>query len=320
MNNFGIYAQHLYKAAGGKVVLNDGLRVQATTLHSTIRDNSFFGFPFTRIDGEHTAITGNLGIVYMPSGSWRINAGIATGFRAPYVDDASRIFESNTASRQLIVPNPGIKPEYTYSADLGVAFKKSDRFRFEAGVFHTWFRNAIALAPFRFKGSDSVTYNGTSVLVFANQNVNTAFIYGVNSSIAVLLAPRVNLASTINYTVGKLQPQAREEVPLDHIPPLYGKTGITYTHPLLETEVYALYNGWKKIGDYNPSGEDNAQYATPEGTPSWMTLNFRASLKVAKVLTLQAGVENVLDRNYRYFASGFSAPGRNFILALRSRF
>jgi hemoglobin/transferrin/lactoferrin receptor protein len=33
---------------------------------------------------------------------------------------------------------------------------------------------------------------------------------------------------------------------------------------------------------------------------------------------LQAGIENITDKNYRYFASGFSAPGRNFIVAVRA--
>jgi hemoglobin/transferrin/lactoferrin receptor protein len=85
-------------------------------------------------------------------------------------------------------------------------------------------------------------------------------------------------------------------------------------------ELYALYNGWKKIKDYNPSGEDNAQYATPDGNPSWVTFNFKSTVKLHQKLSLQLGIENILDRNYRYFASGFSAPGRSFILALRSTF
>ena len=72
--------------------------------------------------------------------------------------------------------------------------------------------------------------------------------------------------------------------------------------------------------DYNPNGEDNLQYATPDGMPSWVTFNLKAGVQLHRHLLLQAGVENILDRNYRHFASGFSAPGRNVILALRSSF
>jgi hemoglobin/transferrin/lactoferrin receptor protein len=54
--------------------------------------------------------------------------------------------------------------------------------------------------------------------------------------------------------------------------------------------------------------------------PSWMTINLRTSYNIKKQISIQFAVENILDRNYRYFASGFSAPGRNFILALRAGF
>ena len=79
-----------------------------------------------------------------------------------------------------------------------------------------------------------------------------------------------------------------------------------------------MFNGWKKLKDYNPNGEDNGQYATADGMPAWFTLNWRASHPLGKYLLLQAGVENIFNRNYRYFASGFSAPGRNVIVALRA--
>jgi len=107
---------------------------------------------------------------------------------------------------------------------------------------------------------------------------------------------------------------------MDHIPPVFGKSSIAYTAKKFNTECFMQFNGWKKIKDYNPDGEDNGQYATVDGMPSWLTLNWRGSFNIKKYLTIQAGIENILDRNYRYFASGFSAPGRNFILALRSNF
>ena len=320
MNYFGVYAQHLLKFGSGKFVLNDGVRFQTISLQSTIADNSFFNFPFTDIKQTSVAVTGNIGLVYMPADRTRINAGVSTGFRAPNIDDLARIFESNTASQQLIVPNPDIGPEYTYNADLGITHTIANKVRVEIGGFYTWFRNAIALAPFRLNGQDSIDYNGSKSKVFANQNVNKALLSGFSTSITADVTAQLKLFSTINYTYGRLQPGKAARVPLDHIPPVYGKTSISYTHSRFGAEAYALYNGWKKIEDYNPSGEDNAQYATIDGTPSWITLNLKTSVALTKKFTIQAGIENMLDRNYRYFASGFSAPGRNFMIALRSNF
>lgn len=320
MNYYGIYAQHIYKSANGKWVVNDGIRLQYVTLHSTIADNSFFNFPFTDIRQNNAALTGNLGVVYLPAEGTRITAGGATGFRNPNIDDLARIFESNTASRQLILPNPDVKPEYTYNADLGLTQQLGKGVRLEVTGFYTWFRNAISLAPFVFNGQDSINYNGTMSKVFANQNVNKAYLYGASASATIDFTTALRLYSTINYTHGRLVTAAKAKVPLDHIPPVFGKTSFSYTGGRLYAECYALYNGWKRITDYNPSGEDNAQYATPDGTPSWATLNLKTTISLVPYLSLQLGVENILDRNYRYFASGFSAPGRNFIVALRSTF
>jgi hemoglobin/transferrin/lactoferrin receptor protein len=150
--------------------------------------------------------------------------------------------------------------------------------------------------------------------------VNRSNLYGISSNLTIDFWKGLRLFSTINYTHGRLQPNGAAKVPLDHIPPVFGKTSLSYSHKRINAEFYSIYNGWKRLADYNPSGEDNAQYATPEGTPSWYTLNLKTTITPYKNISLQLGVENILDRNYRYFASGFSAPGRNFIIALRSSF
>jgi hypothetical protein len=67
MNYYGIYAQHLFKIPGGRWVINDGIRFQAVDLRSTIADNSAFKLPFTEIRQENTAVTGNIGAIYMPN-------------------------------------------------------------------------------------------------------------------------------------------------------------------------------------------------------------------------------------------------------------
>jgi hemoglobin/transferrin/lactoferrin receptor protein len=155
--------------------------------------------------------------------------------------------------------------------------------------------------------------------LFANQNVNKAFVYGAQASVTVMPADGLELFSTLTYTYGRLQQPQKAEIPMDHIPPVYGRTSIRYNRAKWKAEAFALYNGWKRADDYNPLGEDNQQYATADGMPAWYTLNLNGSWTPAPKLTLQAGIENITDRNYRLFASGFSAPGRNVVLAVRVR-
>lgn len=93
-----------------------------------------------------------------------------------------------------------------------------------------------------------------------------------------------------------------------------------YRYKGMRAELFANYNGWKHIEDYNGGGEDNEQYATPEGMPAWWTLNLRVQYQLNKNLLIQGACENIMDANYRVFASGISAPGRNFIVAVRANF
>jgi hemoglobin/transferrin/lactoferrin receptor protein len=52
-------------------------------------------------------------------------------------------------------------------------------------------------------------------------------------------------------------------------------------------------------------------------SPGWHTLNFKITGKIGSMLSLSAGLENILDVRYRPYASGIAAPGRNFIISLR---
>jgi hemoglobin/transferrin/lactoferrin receptor protein len=318
MNYFGLYAQHLVKLLNGKLVLNDGIRFQSVNLHSTVVDNSFFNLPVTDIKQSPFAVTGNLGAVYMPSTGLRITGNISSGFRAPNIDDAVRIFESSTATKRVIIPNADINPEYTYNFDFGFSQTILDKVRFEVTGFYTLFRNAIATAPFKLNGQDSIIYNSVKSAVYASQNVNKAYVRGINARLKIELSKKWSIDNTVSQTYGRYKNPNGTEKPLDHIPPVFGKSSLTYADNKFSTEVYGMYNGWKKIKDYNPDGEDNGQYATPEGMPSWFTINWRGNYAFTKNITLQLAVENIADKNYRYFASGFSAPGRNFIIALRA--
>jgi len=145
-------------------------------------------------------------------------------------------------------------------------------------------------------------------------------VYGFNANAKADFTKQISLLSTITYTFGKQTRFDGARGPMDHIPPVYGKTSLDYHGTKWNAEIFALYNGWKPIRNYNMDGEDNLQYATPDGMPSWFTLNVRTAYNITKHFTVQAAVENIFDRNYRYFASGFSAAGRNFVVALRTNF
>jgi hemoglobin/transferrin/lactoferrin receptor protein len=338
MNNLGVYAQHTYKFKNQKLVLNDGLRIQSINLQSNVTDNSFFHLPDTAVKQSNIAITGNAGIVFAPNQSTLLSSTISSAFRAPNIDDLSKIFESSTSAKQVVIPNANLKPEYSYNVDLTIRQMISKKISFELTGFYTLFNQAIIKAPFKLNGQDSINYNGVKSQVLASQNVNQANLYGFSLSAIAEIFPGFTFNSSLSATKGfyrtdnltsssvyekqangtySLVKRNVSSKPLDHIPPMMGKTSFNYMRQKFSTEVYFLYNGWKHLNQYNADGEDNAQYATVDGMPSWLTVNWKAAVNCNKNLLIQVGIENIFDRNYRYFASGFSAGGRNMIVALR---
>jgi hemoglobin/transferrin/lactoferrin receptor protein len=175
--------------------------------------------------------------------------------------------------------------------------------------------------------------------VLASQNVNKAFLYGFSLGLSTLSFNGFTFNSNLAYTYGRFKTDVKSfsgvyeklangsytfaerkvsSKPLDHIPPVIGRSAFGYQRKTVSTELSLMYNGWKRLDQYNADGEDNAQYATGDGMPSWFIVSWNANLQCTKIIQLQLGIENILDRNYRYFASGFSAPGRNFIVSLRA--
>lgn len=316
MNYLGLYATDAWHI-NNQWVLNAGLRLQYIMLHSTFVSKEIFDFPFSEVEQSHLPLSGSLGIIWNGTSKWRVSLMASTGFRAPNVDDLAKVFESTPGT--VIVPNPDLGPEKTYNVDLNISKTFTDKVKIEAVGYYTMFRDAIVSDAFTFNGNDSILYNGETSAVFANQNKGKAFLYGVSGNLFVDFNDHFSLTSALSYTYGRIDADTGN-APLDHIPPLMGKTSVIYRIGGFRGELFALYNGWKHIEDYYPNGEDNEVYATPEGMPSWWTLNLRLQYRFNKFLTAQVACENILNKNYRVFASGISAPGRNFIVGLRGSF
>jgi len=313
MSYYAIYAQHTVKFTE-KLTLNQGIRLNGVNLKAQFVDTSITKFPFSKANINSIAPTGNIGLIHA-SKNVRTALLLSSGFRAPNIDDITKVFDSRPGT--VIVPNEKLKPEYTYNIELNIN-KIAGKFTYGGALFYTFFTNAIVVAPFTFLGNDSIMYSGVKSKVYANQNRNKAFINGASVNAAYTFLPTTTISGIITYTYGRFT-QSNQQIPLDHIPPIYGRIAVTHTARQFTAEVNALFNGWKRLKNYNIDGEDNLVYATADGMPSWITLNAKINTTLAKKLALQFGIENIFDTNYRYFASGISAPGRNATLGLRMK-
>lgn len=313
MHTLAAYFTHTWEITD-RWIVTDGFRINSVGLQAKFIDKQFFPFPFDEVAQNHVALNGSLGVVYKPGGQWQISMQGSSGFRAPNVDDLSKIFESTPGL--VIVPNPDLKPERTYNVDFGLQKKFSEHTLVTVNGYYTFYQQAITTRPFTFRGQSTITYDGQLSQVVANVNAQEAYLYGFSANLMVELLKNLTLESAFSYTFGRIRTDSTD-YPLDHIPPAFGKTSLRWSKNTWRPEVYALYHGWKRLKDYNVFGEDNVAYATAQGMPAWYTLNVRISKNLHKHLQIQLAAENLLDRNYRVFASNISAPGRNFIFTLR---
>ncbi len=321
MNTFAAFATHTLLLSD-ELILNDGLRLGGSWLHSTFVDKTFFPFPYDDIDQNNFVWSGNIGLIYSPS-SWRISLLGSTGYRVPNIDDLAKVFESvagdATTTGTLVVPNPDLQPEKTINGDLSITKFLGNKFRIEGVFFATQFYDAIATQPSTLDGQAVVDYDGFPANVVSSQNVGEAMLYGFSASLRGDITSALAITASYNYTHGEVKNENGPNTPLDHIAPAFGKIGVQYNTPKLKTELFSNFSAWKYLSQYSSSGEDNPQYATPEGMPSWYTINLRIAYDITKAFTAQAGIDNLLDLQYRTFASGINAPGKNIFITLRAK-
>ena len=313
MLNVGVYATHTWQITN-KLTLNDGLRVGYSLLHSTFNDTTFFKFPFSDVNQNNLVYSGSIGLIHSPSDNLKLSLLVSMGFRTPNVDDLSKVFES--AAGSVIVPNANLRPEKTINTEIGITSIFEEKILWENSVYYTQFFDAIVTDKFQYNGQDSILYDGTMSQVLANQNKQHAYLFGVSSRIKAQCTDNLFLGFGMNYTYARIKTDT-SDYPLDHIPPLMMHLDLGYKYKNFNAEFFVNFNGSKNIKDYYLNGEDNEQYATEKGMPAWFTANLHLSYKVWKYITLKAGVDNIFDTQYRAFASGINAPGRNIFGAIR---
>lgn len=314
MLNAAAYLTHTFKI-NEQLTLNEGVRLGFSTLKSSFISQLFYKFPFTETEQNNAIYSGNLGLIYSPTNTFKVSLLSSTGFRVPNVDDLTKVFD--TQRGKVVVPNADLKPERTWNYEIGLAKAFGNVLSIEGNVYLTKFNNAIVVDKFTYNGQDSILYDGVKSGVFAPQNKQKSTLFGYSTTLKARFTEGVILTATYNYTKGRVKDSETKETPLDHIPPAFGRIGFQYVTDKLNAELYSNFSAWKRIADYRLSAEDNEAYATKDGMPSWWTLNLKASYILTKNLSIQAGVDNVLDIQYRVFASGIHSAGRNIWGTLR---
>ena len=316
-----IFATYQYQLTE-KTMLQAGARYNYVSLNADF-DTTFYKFPFQTTSTNNGALTGSLGLNFTPDDRWIVRAGVSTGFRAPNVDDIGKVFDSEPGA--VVVPNPNLKPEYAYNAEIDVAHVFADRLKLDISAFYTLLDQAMVRRDFTFNGQDSIIYDGEMSKVQAIQNASQATVYGLQLAAEWKLDNGFSIFSHFTWQKGEEELDNGSKSPLRHAAPMFGITRLSYMTKGLRLDLYAQYASEVPFADMPDSelGKTELYPANADGdiySPGWYTLNFKVMKQISETFSVTGGVENITDQRYMPYSSGLVSPGRNFIFSIGMKF
>jgi len=274
MDSYGAYTNLKWKSDNKRLSAEGGLRYSYVKLGAKFGKTDPIVWPQNYIDGiflKNGALTYGGGMTYKTENKWQFRALAGTAFRSPNIDDFAKIREKNGF---VTVPNPNLTPEKAFTVEGTISkefggieidqqIRKSTgvSLKLSATVFNTQLRDALIRKNFVLPdGSNTLIKDNELLEIQANVNAENAQVYGVSGNMSFNIADKWKLESNINLTKGKSEFKDNIEgvlidtiVPFAHIPPLYGRTSLSYQADKFKLAAVVRYNGRKRPNDYSIS-------------------------------------------------------------------
>jgi hemoglobin/transferrin/lactoferrin receptor protein len=321
--SWAIYANYTAPISP-KWKMQSALRYNINGINADFANNlNFYPLPVLQFKDDYHSVTGNLGFVYQADPSFSISPQVATGFRAPNVDDMGKIFDSQPGS--LLLPNPQLQPEYAYNAELNLNKELFGTLKLDVTGYYTWLDQAMVRRPTLWNGKSELLYDGELSQLFSIQNAAFAEVKGIQAGFELALSRQLLLSSNYNWQKGVEELDDKSSSPSRHAAPAFGASKLRLHGKKGTLELSAQYSAAMPF-EKMPQEEiaKPALYATDaQGnpySPSWVIINLAARIRITSSIQFNAGIENIGNLQYRGYSSGIVNPGRNFQLSLKGSF
>jgi hemoglobin/transferrin/lactoferrin receptor protein len=262
---------------------------------------------FANLEINMTALVGSASIMYALTSHHKLIASVSQGFRSPNINDVSSLGGFDYG---IEVPSTDLSPEKTINFELGI---KSRMHKLSA-TFTAYRTNLFDLID-RVQS----TFNGNEFYenqrVYKKQNVNDAYVQGVESEFEFQVSDHLATFGSVVYTYGqKLDPNE----PMRRIPPFHGLAGVRiFSNRGFWSEARLLF----ATKQNRLAGGDIDDHRIPEGgTPGWSVFNISGGYSLNANFDLNAGLQNLFDEAYRYHGSGVDGYGRSLWIGLNVKF
>ncbi len=294
-----IFTSHTFSF--GLVDLNLGGRFTSYSIKS---EDAEFG----NVDVNPSAVIGNGSLLFKVNKNHNLILSAYSAFRAPNLNDLSSF---GSFSNGIEVPNPNLKPEKSFTAELGWK-ARYEKFSGSVFLYRNKLTNLIERIEAQYNGQDSL--DGEKV--YKKANFSEAYLQGVEGELQYGFLPFLSAYGNLTYTYG--QNETSDE-PITRIPPLNGRLGLYFICP--RGKGYWARAEWLSAAKQDRlSAGDKTDSRIPEGgTPGWNVFNIRAGWN-SQHLSITAGLNNLFDKAYRTHGSGVDGYGRSFWMAVRVGF
>lgn len=230
------------------------------------------------------ANTGNLALGWHAGDSFRLRASWGQGFRAPNFNELYYPGFDVGGGVKLYAGNPGLQPEHSRSAELGMDWQWGGA-------------QSLGLSAYRTRISDLIAFDG---LLFTAINIRSAAIDGVELEYTLTQGA---LAIRGNATWQDARDSDTGERLLRRA-----------NRKLHATVDYSFDNGASvglNLSAYSPRPDFGGSVL-----PGYSRLDLRASAPLAQGWTVDARIENIGNIDYE-LVQGYNTPGRSGVVSLR---
>ncbi len=288
--NYSLYTLHHFNI--GKWTVDAGLRFN--TFGIQVTDSSL-----GRVRINPSAIVGNAALMYQLSNRQTVYAAFSSGFRAPNIDDMGTL---GIVDFRYEVPASGLQPEQSQHTEIGYKFK-SRNFSGTTSFYYMHLSNLITRVKM-----EGQTISGYPV--YQKENTEAAYIKGIETEVEYRISKQFNLNAGIAYTYGL---SLSKNEPLRRIPPFNGRVMASYRDK--KWFAAAAFQFAAKQSRLAQGDKDDNRIPVG-GTPGWQVINLYGGYQFS-VVQVNAGVQNLLNSDYRTHGSGINGVGRSGWISIK---
>lgn len=213
-----------------------------------------------------------------------------------------KMYRYSEYSRYWYVPNPDLKPETSDTFELGMKKELDKDTNFNVTLYHVKTDDKIAASGIL----PGETYMGKGVKKY--MNFDSEKRNGVEFELTHKISDKFDTYINYAWQQGKLKLGGKESTNFD-IPKHLLHAGIEYNYDKWNALLDCQYVSARQAPD-----EEGGEYGAED---AYFIINTAVNYKIAKDVTLQFGVTNLLDRE---FYSGDATGGRTYNVGLRYSF